>query len=349
MKVGVIVNNPLTEKTSYSTTMMVSTFLRMGHTVYVAGVDDLGYEAIGEMCMHAIELKPAQKYAKLESVIETYAASAKKRIKTGASELDVLMLRNDPAGENFQRTWAKTAGVNFGQFATQAGCIVLNDPFSLSNAQNKLYFQYFPEEVRPKTIITRSASEIRDFYEANRRKIILKPIQGSGGHGVFIVTEANTANLNQIIETLSSEGYIIAQEYLPDASKGDIRMMLMNGKPMIIDGKYAAFTRVSEGDDIRNNISAGGHFEPAEVTEHMLHLANLVAPKLIHDGMFLVGLDIAGKKLMEINVFSPGGINNSNTLGKVNFAELVVASIENKVAMKKIYGDKFANAYYASL
>ena len=122
-------------------------------------------------------------------------------------ELDVLLLRNDPAAD--RRPWAQTAGIIFGQHAVSHGVIVLNDPSALADAINKMYFQHFPEEVRPRSLITRSAEDIRKFVEQENGRAVLKPLQGSGGANVFLVKPAETGNLNQIIEAVSRDGYVI--------------------------------------------------------------------------------------------------------------------------------------------
>jgi len=349
MKVGFVVNNVMTEKPGYTSTLLAHQMHLLGHEIYLIGVSDLGYDPLGTMYAHAVHLKKGKPFKDMSVFLATLQGKDAVHSKITAEELDVLLLRNDPSGEGRDRGWAKIAGINFGQFAINSGCLVLNDPYALANAQNKLYFQHFPEEVRPKTLITRSSADIKEFFLANNQQIILKPIQGSGGHGVFLLNKNNTGNMNQIIESLLEEGYIIAQEFLPEATKGDIRMMVMNGKPLMIGDKYAAFKRVSKSGDIRNNLSAGGSFEKVKITDHMLHMASLCAPKLIRDGMFLVGLDIAGDKLMEINVFSPGGINVSNELNKVNFAVNVIESIEDKVRQMKAFGNVYTNAFYATI
>ena len=118
-------------------------------------------------------------------------------------------------------------------------------------------------------------------------------------------------NLEEIFEAVSRDGYVIAQEYLPAAAEGDTRLFLMNGMPLRHKGKYAAFRRVRTGDDIRSNIHAGGRLRRAELDDTMFQLAEMVRPRLVEDGMFLVGLDIVGDKLMEINVFSPGGLGSA--------------------------------------
>ena len=121
-----------------------------------------------------------------------------------------------------------------------AGSSCVNDPDSLSKAINKLYFQSFPVEARAETLISRNEDDIKAFAKAHKDNIILKPLQGSGGSGVFKLDAKAKSNINQMIEAIGRDGYIIAQAYVPAAKKGDIRLFLMNGVPLQIDGKYAA-------------------------------------------------------------------------------------------------------------
>jgi glutathione synthase len=222
------------------------------------------------------------------------------------------------------------------------GVIVVNDPNGLAKASTKMYFQLFPEQVRPRTLITRDREEIKAFARKEGR-IVLKPLQGSGGASVFLVRPDDIPNLNQMIDAVSRDGFVIAQEYLAAAEEGDMRLFMMNGRPLRVKGKYAAFRRRREGGDMRSNIHAGGKLAPAEVPDTALHIAEIVRPKLVQDGMFLVGLDIVGDKLMEINVFSPGGLGSAQRFTKINFNRYVIDALDRKVEYMKFYGRNFDN------
>ena len=137
---------------------------------------------------------------------------------------------------------------------------------------------------------------------------------------MFVVKPSEMGNLNQIIEAVTRDGYVIAQEYLPAAKKGDTRLFLMNGGPLEVDGKYAAFRRMlRQGrrplEHPRRRQDAPRRRSPTRCWS----IAEIVRPKLVRDGMFLVGLDIVGDKLMEINVFSPGGLGSAAKFEKVDF------------------------------
>jgi glutathione synthase len=259
------------------------------------------------------------------------------------------MLRNDPAEDAHARPWAQTSGILFGQLAVSRGVLVVNDPSHLADAINKTYFQHFPEEVRPHTCISCDPVEIRQFIEDHKGKAVVKPLQGSGGHGVFLVRPKDNANVNQIIEAVTRDGYAIVQEYLPAASKGDIRLFVMNGEALRVGDAYAAFRRINKSGDARSNISAGGQIEAAIPDEDALRLVEMVRPKLINDGMFLVGLDIVSDKLMEINVFSPGGLGVAEELCNCNFTESVIEALERKVEIRRYYGHRISNVQMATL
>ena len=348
MNIGFMVNDVQTEQAGYTTTRMAMAAVNRGHTIWVMGAGDFDYDT--DERVHARARSVARKKYKSSATFlsDLQGANAvKKRIVV--DDLDVLMLRNDPSQDIGARSWAQMSGIVFGRAAMRNGVIVLNDPDALAKAMNKMYFQLFPEEVRPRTIISRDREEIKRFAKEEGGNVVLKPLQGSGGTGVFLVRKDDLSNINQMVESVSRDGYVIAQEYMPEAAEGDTRLFLMNGMPLKYKGKYAAFQRVRTSDDIRSNIHAGGALRQAEITDQHLRVAEIVRPKLVQDGMFLVGLDIVGDRLMEINVFSPGGLGSAQKFEKVNFNHAVIASIEKKVEYMKYYRRKFDNIEMSTL
>ena len=347
MKLGLVVNDIRTEETGYTTTRLAMAAVNLGHEAWVMGAGDLAYdpdERIRARARHAQK----SKYKSSATYLKDLQGSKAKTERITVDDLDVLLLRSDPSADVDQRSWAQSAGIIFGRMAMRHGVIVLNDANGLSKAQNKMYFQDFPEEVRPTTLITRDREEIKSFAR-EFRTIVLKPLQGSGGQSVFMVRPEDIPNLNQMIDAVSRSGYVIAQEYLKAAEAGDTRLFLMNGLPLVYRGKYAAFRRVRSGGDLRSNIHAGGTLAKAEIGKEALELAEMVRPKLVEDGMFLVGLDIVGDKLMEINVFSPGGLGSAQKFEKVNFTHAVIHALERKVKYMHYYRRNFSNIDMATL
>ena len=265
------------------------------------------------------------------------------------SDIDLLFLRNDPSLDATDRPWAANAGLMFGRLAAERGVIVVNDPDGLTQARSKLYLQTFPEAVRPATLISRSVAEIRAFIDKHSKGCIVKPLQGSGGKNVFHIATPTDSNLNQIFEAASGDGYLIAQVYIPEAKAGDVRLFLMNGLPLVHDGSYAAFRRVPAKGDVRSNIHAAGTARKVKVTEHDVEHCRDGAPQMINDGMFLVGLDIVGDKLLEINVFTPGGLTRLAVMYKTDFATRVIVALEEKLTLRRAYGKTMPNSRLATL
>jgi glutathione synthase len=348
MMIGFFVNDLEREHENYATTVLAHMATSRGHRVCYLTPADFVLSPDDSVAVHGRFL-PKRKYKDRADFFKTLKdPKAIKIEQLDVTEIDVLMLRNDPSIDT-ATPWAMEAGILFGREAVKRGVIVLNDPDSLGRAINKLYFQGFPPEARAETLITKHASDIKAFAKAHRGNIILKPLQGSGGSGVFKLDPNNQANLNQMIEAIGRDGYIIAQAYVPAAKKGDIRLFIMNGSPLEIDGKYAALRRVAAKDDIRSNIHAGGKAEAVEIGEVELKVAEIIRPKLLADGMFLVGIDIVGDTILEVNVFSPGNLHSCSELAGVDFAVPILEAIERKVAIKAQYAHAFDNRHLAIL
>ncbi|MEO6790706.1 MAG: glutathione synthetase [Ornithinibacter sp.] len=347
MKIGFVVNDVMTEKAEYTTTRLAMNATQMGHQACLIGIGDFVYEPDGSLSAK-VRAGAAKNYRSLERFISDVQKPEIEQ-HVPLSDFDVVMLRSDPAEDALTAPWANNACVAFGQLIADSGVLVVNDPTSLASALSKAYFQHFPEAVRPHTLISRDVDRISEFIDELGGRAVLKPLQGSGGTGVFLVNKKESPNLNQIIEAISRDGYVVTQEFLPDAKDGDVRMFVMNGRPLEVDGNYAAFRRRSQGSDLRSNMSAGGKAERVAVTPEMLEMVDSVRPKLVADGMFLVGLDIVGDKLMEVNVFSPGGLGSCQHLYETNFSPAIIEDLERKAAMRAHYGVSLQNVRLAAL
>jgi glutathione synthase len=347
VRIGFVVNGVSTEKPQYTTTRLALAATRRGHDTWLMGVDDFSHHLDGSVAAHARTAKKKKHKDVVDYLQDVQANEPDGPIRI--DDLDVLVMRNDPADDALERPWAVTSGILFGQLTVTRGTLVVNDPDSLANAVNKTYFQQFPEAVRPRTLISRDATEISSFVDAMGGQAVLKPLQGSGGSGVFFVSSDESPNLNAMIEAVGRDGYVVAQEALAEADAGDVRMFVMNGEPLVSGGHHAAFRRVNRTGDKRSNMRVGGEAEPVKVTDAMLAVAEAVRPKLIDDGMFLVGLDIVGDKLMEVNVFSPGGLGSCEALYKARFTDEVIDALEHKVELRGHYGASLENARLATL
>ena len=328
----------------HTTYRLAAEAARRGHEVWFMGAGSFTYDSDGTLRAR-VRAAPPGRSRSSEAYLAALQGRESVRRWITVDDLDILLLRANPS---VQRAWAQAGGVGFARLAVRRGVIVLNDPEGLTRASGTLYLQSFPEEIRPRTLVTRSRGRIRRFA-AEQGTIVLKPLQGSGGRGVFLVRPQDASNLDEIVRAVRRDGYVVAQEYLPRAAKGDTRLFLMNGSPLRHRGRYAAFRRARTGGDLRSNIHAGGRLRPAIVNDAMLRLAEIARPRLVEDGMFLVGLDIAGDRLLEINVFSPGGLGSARLFEKVDFAEAVVDALERKVQYMAYYRRRHGNVEIATL
>ncbi|MFH1728787.1 MAG: glutathione synthetase [Pseudomonadota bacterium] len=347
MRIAFFVNDIKKEHKGYTTTRLALEALKMGHEIWYITADDFAIDPDDSVRARARTVSK-HNYKTYESFLNDLKGPKAKIERISVDDLDILLLRSNPADDEGLDGWKQNVGILFGRIAMRRGVIVLNDPNGLAKATNKMYFHQFPEEVRPKTLITRDRSEIKDFADENQT-VVLKPVQGSGGKNVFLVKPEDRSNINQMIDAISRDGYIIAQEYLKAAEAGDVRLFMVNGRAFKYKNKYAAFRRTRTGGDMRSNIHAGGTLVQAQVTDEMLRIVDIVRPKLVFDGMFMVGLDIVGDKLMEINVFSPGGFGSAQKFEKVNFSIELIHVLEQKAQYMKYYKRNFDNVEMATL
>ncbi|MFC3075093.1 glutathione synthetase [Shinella pollutisoli] len=348
MRIAFFVNSIADETPQYTTTALALAALNRGHEICYVTPAGFVLSPDDGLSVRGLVL-PSSGYKKPETLHKDLQGDGTETKKFDMAEIDVLFLRNDPSLDVTERPWAAHAGTLFGRLAARRGTLVVNDPDGLAQAQNKLYLQDFPASVRPATLVSKNIEEIRAFIEGEKKGAIIKPLQGSGGKNVFKIASPKDQNLNQIFEAVSGEGYLIAQSFIPEASEGDVRFFVMNGRPLVRDGRYAAFRRVPAEGEIRSNVHVGGGPAAVEVTPAMLSIVEAVRPKLVEDGMFLVGLDIVGEKILEINVFTPGGLGNLSQLYGTNFSDSVIAALEDKIAIRDAYGGRLSNSRLATL
>ncbi len=350
MRIGIIVNDVFTEKAGYTTTLLAMSAVRRGHRVWYIDAGALALRPDDHVYAHAVRVPESVHRKRSTFLGELWQVAREGREEIGLHQLDVLLPRNDPAEDLLSRPWARQVSIDFGRLAVRDGVLVLNDPEGLALGLNKLYMEYFPESVRPRTLVTRNKSEAKDFIAGQGGFAVLKPLAGSGGRNVFLVRPHDTPNVNQMIEAVSREGYCIVQEYLPDAIHGDTRLFMLNGEPFRHKGHYAAIHRQRRtGDaDIRSNMTAGAIAVRAQITPQMLELAEQVGPRLKADGIFFAGLDIVGDRLMEINVQSPGGLIGAEEFEGVHFGSAYIEALEKKLAWKAEHPDT-ANRELATL
>jgi len=202
--------------------------------------------------------------------------------------------------------------------------LVVNDPRGLRDANEKIYALNFLPYM-PKTFVGASRDRIFEFVKSIGGRAVIKPLYGAGGAGVLQVFEGDK-NARSIVDLLTVEGreLVMVQEFLPLVEEGDKRVILLEGKLL------GAINRIPRKDDIRSNIHAGGRVEPTKLSAEEKAIVEAVAPRLVKDGLYFVGLDIVGGKLTEVNVTSPTGIQELSLHENRDVAEDVIAWAEKK-------------------
>jgi len=208
----------------------------------------------------------------------------------------------------------------------EGSTLVVNSPRGLREANEKLYAHHFPEVVPP-TIMTSHKDEILRFLSDMGGKGVIKPIDGHGGEGVFLLTDGDT-NLNALIEAVTHQGQrnAIVQALIPEVyDEGDKRILLVKGELLGVVG------RVPSKGDLRSNVHVGGSATPAELTDADRKIIETIGPRLIADGLFFVGLDVIGGKLIEVNVTSPTLIQQMSRLCGQDLSATVIDRLEDEV------------------
>ena len=235
-------------------------------------------------------------------------------------EFDAIFMRKDPP---FDIPYLHATQLL--DLAQNEGAVVLNRPAGLRAANEKLYALNFPGVI-PATLITPAAKRLKAFLDELDGEMIIKPIDGHGGAGIFYVHK-DDRNLNSILETLTQDGReaIIAQQYIPEVRQGDKRLIALNGEPI------GCTLRVPRADENRGNIHVGGTCVKADVTDRDKEICRTVAPFLQKDGLYFVGLDIIGDYLTEVNVTSPTGVQEIDRLNQTCLEAQVIDFAERQV------------------
>mgnify|MGYP001501384329 FL=1 len=234
------------------------------------------------------------------------------------SEFGVIWLRQDPPFDMGYITNTHLLDL------VAKETLIVNNPFWVRNLPEKLLVLEFPDLI-PDTMISRDLEEIKEF-KREFKDIIVKPLYGNGGAGVFRLKEddRNLTSLHEFFSNLSSEP-LIAQAFLPDVKNGDKRIILVDGSPV------GAINRVPKAGEIRSNMHVGGKAEPAKLSQRDREICRAIGPTLKSKGQVFVGIDIIGDYLTEINVTSPTGIQELERFDNVNIAEMIWHAIEEKL------------------
>jgi glutathione synthase len=235
------------------------------------------------------------------------------------AEMDVVWLRQDPP---FDMGYITTTHI---LDRLKGRTLVANDPFWVRNSPEKLLVLDFPE-LTPPTTIARDIGVLREF-KARHGDIILKPLYGNGGAGVFRLdpNDRNLASLHELFAGMSREPLIV-QKFLPDVAAGDKRIILVDGEPA------GAINRVPAAGETRSNMHVGGRPEKATLTDREREICAAIGPRLKEMGQVFVGIDVIGGWLTEINVTSPTGIQELERFDGINVAGMIWDAIDARLS-----------------
>ncbi len=295
--------------------MMREASLR-GHTLWATQPVDLSWQRGGRVQARALPLTLTG--VDSHSHEPWYTTTGPETVVL--AEFDAVLMRKDPPfdSEYFYATHLLS-------HAERDGALVLNSPAALREHPEKLAILEFPQFIAP-TLVTRSAADVRAFH-AEHRDIILKPLDGMGGAGIFRVAD-NGMNLGSIVETLNLGGAqtLMVQQFVPQIVDGDKRVLVIDGQPV-----PHTLARIPQGSEVRGNLAAGGKGVAREITPREREIAGVIGPKLARRGLLLIGLDVIGDVLTEINVTSPTCFQEITDQTGFDVAKMFVDALEATV------------------
>jgi|TARA_B110000879_G_scaffold47984_1_gene67650 glutathione synthase len=250
-------------------------------------------------------------------------------------EFDVIFMRDNPPLDGLVLNFLDSI---------KDDVFIINAIDGLREANNKIYTAaYFDPERKliPATYVSKNIDYLlRIIEESENDKMIMKPLDGYGGSGVIIIEKSAMKNIRSLLDFYINRdrdhsNYVILQEYIEGAEEGDVRILMLNGKPI------GALKRVPIKGDVRSNISAGGSVEKYKLTKEDKILCEKIGEKLVRDGIYYAGLDLINGKLIEVNVMSPGTITDINKLNKVKLQEKIINYLEKVVESRNKLKEDF--------
>ncbi|MFT5822904.1 MAG: glutathione synthase [Crocinitomix sp.] len=309
-----------------STIRIVHEAVKRGYEVSITSPSSL---TIRESITHSVCRRIVNKEKISHSMQSFYNAVEFKNEMLPLGEFDVIFMRDNPPLDPLVLNFLDSI---------KDDVFIINAVDGLREANNKIYTAaYFdPEkELIPTTHVSKNIDYLLQVIEESEDdKMILKPLDGYGGSGVIVIEKSAMHNIRSLLDFYinrekNKSSYVIIQDYIEGAENGDVRVLMLNGKPI------GALRRRPPKNDVRSNISAGGTVEKYRLTKQDKFLCTKIGEKLVRDGIYFAGLDLIGGKLIEVNVLSPGTITDINKLNKVKLQENIVDYLEQVVSSKK--------------
>jgi glutathione synthase len=338
---------------------------RRGHDVRFVSVDDLSFLDDNNILAQTTRVR-AGDYPDPAAYAHALASDEAVVEEDALGIFDVVFLRYNPMRDGEGRPGAPL--IDFGWRLRLAGTLVINDPEGMRRAGSRMYLADFPADVRTRTLVSRSKTRLKAFLKALDGPAVLKPLAPRGGEHVFYLRRRQVSNLKQMITAVTNQGYALAQEYLPDGDHGEKRLLLLNAEPLRVGDRVAIYRRRparngAEGNNgsSRGTVASSGKsnesgksnksgksnrsgtslrgrcdFGPVEA-----RICDILRPRLLADGLTFVSVDLVGDRILELNVFTPGGLHAVAELYGVDAADVVIADLERRVRLRAAYRTTF--------
>lgn len=243
-----------------------------------------------------------------------------KNLVAPLNEFDVVWMRKDPP---FNMDYIYSTYIL--ELVDESKTHVINHPKGIRDSNEKLYSLHF-SDFTPETLVTKNMGKLKRFVKETGGQIVIKPLDGFGGEGIFVVKEGDF-NSNVIIESITNFGatYVMAQKFIDNVAEGDKRVIMINGEPI------GSVLRVAAKGEFRSNFHSGGKPVKTELTERDIEICNAVKPKLLEDKLYFVGIDIVGGFLTEVNTTSPTCVQEINFFNNTKLEERIVDFAESLI------------------
>lgn len=313
MRIGIVISNAASLSPTYTTVHLAHAALAGGHGVWFFEPWDFEVDERGRLRgrAHVFDAPVARR----EDLVDALVGRTAVRRNVEVERLDVLLLRVNPLD---------VAVLTYAQLAVAAGVRVLNGPDALLRTSHKSWLATLPGVPRPRTVVTRSRATIDCFAADCDAGLVVKPARSCGGRAVSILRGRRRATVDAAVDAAmrAGDGYVVVQEYMPEAVFGEKRLLWLDGA--LVGG----YLRSRAPGELRHNLKNGATPGPCVFSSADLALADALAPHLARAGVWFAGIDVIGDRVVEVNTLNPGGVHWSEHFGGAGIARRVVASLE---------------------
>lgn len=342
MRVCFLVGDIKSQQTTYGGISLALAAHRRGHDVRFVAADELSFLNDNNVLALTTRVR-AGEYARPADYLRALGLDVAVREEDALSSFDVVFLRYNPMREGTDG--GASPVIDFCWRLRLGGTLVVNDPEGVRRAGGRMYLGDLPPEIRARTLVSRSPERLKEFLRAINGAAVLKPLSPTGPEKVFYLRRRQVKNLNQIIRAVTKQGYAVAQEYLPEAEQGEKRLLLLGGEPIQIGDQVAIYRRVpslrASSDGVAVATSGKTSRRKCDFGAQERRLCEILRPKLLADGLYLVTVDIVGNKILELNVFTPGGMHSVREVYGIDVADHIIRAIERRVRLRAAYRTTF--------